>query len=320
MLQPALAVPQVGTPKPMIAIACPGQGSQKPGFMHSWLELPQYRKDIELMSDAIGLDLIAHGTKSDEDTIRNTEIAQPLIVAASIATANLIDFGRADAVVGHSVGEVAAGYVAGVLSMTDAIRLVNLRGQAMARAAKTSEETSMAAILGGEPEQIVAHLAKFNLTPANYNGSGQIVAAGLKADIELMLQDPPPMAKVIPLSVSGAFHTKFMQPAVAELQKHIAEITPMQPKTKLFSNQKGQLVPTGEKFLDLLVGQVANPVRWDLCMQAMSSNGIRAVIELSPAGTLAGLIKRGMEVDNLIALREPADLESANYALSGARE
>jgi [acyl-carrier-protein] S-malonyltransferase len=304
----------------MIAIACPGQGSQKPGFMSSWLEIPSYRQDIEIMSDEIGLDLIRHGTTSDEDTIRDTAIAQPLIVAASIASANLLNLENVDAVVGHSVGEVAAGYVAGVIKMTEAIRLVNIRGQAMARAAKTSEETSMAAILGGEPKQIVAHLAKYNLTPANYNGSGQIVAAGLKSDFEAMQQDPPPMAKVIPLAVSGAFHTKFMEPAVAELQKHIEQIKPINPRTMLLSNQKGQLVTTGQKYLDLLVGQVANPVRWDLCMKTMSKNGIGVVIELSPAGTLAGLVKRGMELSNLITLRDPIDLEQANYALSGARE
>lgn len=275
---------------------------------------------MEMMSDEIGVDLIRHGTTSDEDTIRDTAIAQPLIVAASIACANLLNLENADAAVGHSVGEVAAGYVAGVISMTEAIRLVNLRGQAMARAAKTSAETSMAAILGGEPKDIVAHLAKYNLTPANYNGSGQIVAAGLKSDFEAMQQDPPPMAKVIPLSVSGAFHTKFMEPAVAELKKHVTEIKPMSPKRMLFSNQKGQIVASGEKFLDLLVGQVANPVRWDLCMKAMTKNNISVVIELSPAGTLAGLIKRGMDVRNLITLREPSDLDQAKYALSGASE
>ena len=302
----------------MIAIACPGQGSQKPGFMSSWLELPSYRKDIEMMSDVIGLDLIRHGTISDEDTIRNTEIAQPLIVAASIASANLLDIKGAGAVVGHSVGEVAAGYVAGILNMEQAIQLVNLRGQAMSRAAKTSQETSMAAILGGEQDEIVQHLAKFNLTPANYNGSGQIVAAGLASDIKELIQNPPQMAKVIPLSVSGAFHTSFMQPAVAELEKYTQDLEPQDPMMTVFSNQKGQVVSTGEKYLELLVGQVANPVRWDLCMKAMSKKGVRVVIELSPAGTLSGLVKRGMELSNLVTLREPSDIDYANQVL-GAR-
>jgi [acyl-carrier-protein] S-malonyltransferase len=302
----------------MIAIACPGQGSQKPGFMSSWLELPSYREDIEMMSDVIGLDLIRHGTISDEDTIRNTEIAQPLIVAASIASANLLEIKSADAVVGHSVGEVAAGYVSGILNMEQAIELVNLRGQAMSRAAKTSQETSMAAILGGEQDEIVQHLAKFNLTPANYNGAGQIVAAGLASDIKELIQDPPKMAKVIPLSVSGAFHTKFMQPAVSELEKYTQEIIPQEPKMTIFSNQEGQEIGSGVEYLNLLVGQVASPVRWDLCMKEMSKKGVRAVIELSPAGTLSGLVKRGMELDQIVALREPADLETARNVL-GAR-
>ena len=302
----------------MIAIACPGQGSQKPGFLNSWLELPQFRKDLETMSDAIGMDLIHYGTVSDEETIRNTEIAQPLIVAASIATANLLNLKGASATVGHSVGEIAAGYVAGILSMTESIQLVNIRAQAMSRAAKTSKETSMAAILGGEEMEIVNHLAKFNLTPANYNGSGQIVAAGLKSDIEQLLQDPPSMAKVIPLSVSGAFHTSFMQPAVEELSEYASKLDPAEPQMQIFSNQKGQLVDSGKNYLDLLVGQVANPVRWDLCMRAMSQENIRVVIELAPAGTLAGLVKRGMELSNLVALRSPDDVEIANQVLLGA--
>lgn len=301
----------------MIAIACPGQGSQKPGFITSWLEIPSFRDDMEVLSDAIAMDLIKHGTTSDEETIRNTEIAQPLIVAASIATANLLEVSGAEVVVGHSVGEVAAGYVAGVLEMTDAMKLVNLRAQAMSRAAKSSAETSMAAILGGDQDSVVSHLKRFNLTPANYNGSGQIVAAGLKADIEALQQDPPAMAKVIPLSVSGAFHTSFMQPAVSELAGFAKQLAPANPKIKLLSNQKGQLVDTSDRYLELLVGQVANPVRWDLCMSEMTKLGVKTVIELAPAGTLTGLVKRGMEVSNLIALRDPSDLDFAREVLSG---
>lgn len=302
----------------MIALACPGQGSQKSGFMSSWLELPSYKKDIEIMSNIIGMDLALHGTKSDEEIIRNTEIAQPLIVAASIATANLLRSENANVVVGHSVGEVAAGYVAGILSMEQAIKFVELRGRAMARAAKTSEETSMVAILGGEQAEIVAHLERFNLTPANYNGSGQIVAAGLLTDIKEFMYEPPKMAKVIPLSVSGAFHTKFMQSAVFELEKYSEELLPENPRIKILSNKKGQLVKSGREYLDLLIGQVANPVRWDLCMKSMSRMGVKVVIELSPAGTLSGLVKRGMDLSNLITLRGPEDLDYANDVLLGA--
>ena len=303
----------------MIVIACPGQGSQKPGFMSVWLEIDSYRQDIEMMSEAIGLDLVKHGTVSDEETIRDTQIAQPLIVAASIASANLLNLDKAAGVAGHSVGEVAAGYVAGILNQTDAINLVNLRGQAMARAAKLSSGTAMAAVLGGEESEVLAKLAEYDLTPANYNGAGQIVAAGLKSSIDKLIQNPPAMAKVIPLSVAGAFHTKYMEPAVAELTEFTNSITPSDPKKIIWSNQSGQRINSGVEYLDLLVGQVANPVRWDLCMKSMNEQSVNGLIELSPAGTLAGLAKRGMQLTEIVSLKEPADIERANNLLSGEK-
>jgi [acyl-carrier-protein] S-malonyltransferase len=295
----------------MLVFLAPGQGSQKPGFMSSWLEIPEYRSNIERYSEEISLDLIKHGTLSVEETIRDTAIAQPLIVAASIASAALLDSVNVSGVAGHSVGEVSAAAVSGILSATQAMQLVNIRAQAMARAAASSEPTGMAAVLGGEVDVVVARLTELGLSPANYNGAGQIVAAGSKKAIAELVAEGPSGAKVIPLSVAGAFHTHYMQPAVSELESFTSGLGLSNPNLKLWSNQNGQVVSTGSEFINLLVGQIANSVRWDLCMDAMVKAGVTAVIELSPAGTLAGLAKRGMPGVEIVALKEPTDLEYA---------
>lgn len=295
----------------MLVFLCPGQGSQKPGFMTSWLEIPPYKTKLEEFSETISLDLIKHGTLSDEETIRDTAIAQPLIVAASLATAALLESANVSGVAGHSVGEVVAASIAGVLTESDALKLVDTRAKAMAKAAASGEATSMAAILGGETATVIARLSELGLSAANYNGAGQIVAAGSKAGIEKLAADGLEGSKVIPLSVAGAFHTSHMQPAVGELEQFVSSLTISNPEMSLWSNQNGQMVSSGQEFLNLLVGQIANSVRWDLCMDAMVASGVTAVIELSPAGTLAGLAKRGMPGVRIVALKEPKDLEAA---------
>ncbi len=299
----------------MIALLCPGQGSQKPGFMNSWLEIPEYKNNMEQLSDVIGLDLIMHGTVSDEGTIRDTAIAQPLIVAASIATANLLELFEVSAVAGHSVGEVAAGYVAGILSEADAMKLVQVRANAMAKAAKSSD-TGMAAVLGGEVEVVLETLKNHNLTPANYNGAGQIVAAGSAEAIRELVANPPTGAKVIALSVAGAFHTSYMESAVSELADFANGINVSDPNKTIWSNHEAEEILSGEDYIEKLVGQVANSVRWDLCMGAMTKAGVTGVIELSPAGALAGLAKRGMPGVEIVALKEPTDLDAAREMIA----
>lgn len=300
----------------MLVILAPGQGSQKPGFMSSWLELPVFRSKLEEFSEAISLDLIKHGTLSDEETIRDTAIAQPLIVSASIATAALLETANVSGVAGHSVGEVSASAIAKVLTDTQAMQLVNVRAKAMAQAAASSEVTSMAAVLGGEVDTVIARLNELGLSAANYNGAGQIVAAGSKAGIDKLVAEGPQGSKVIPLSVAGAFHTSYMLPAVSELESFTSSLEISNPQINLWSNQNGQLVSNGIEFVSLLVGQVANSVRWDLCMESMVQAGVTSVIEVSPAGTLAGLAKRGMPGVEIVALKEPKDLEAAQDLLN----
>ncbi len=293
----------------MRILMCPGQGSQSEGFLTNWFELvPGFEEKIKELGEAAGKDLIALGTTSSEEEIKATENAQPLIVAASIAAARIaLKVSEFDGVVGHSVGEFAAAAIAGVISDTDAMRLVAVRANAMADAAKLSQ-TSMAAILGGEEADVLAALASAGLHAANFNGAGQIVAAGAKQAIEQLAADPPAKARVIELKVAGAFHTDYMQPAVALLADAAKGVATNNPSVALWSNVDGRQVHSGEAFLASLISQVSNPVRWDLCMASMDQLGA-TLVELPPAGALAGLAKRGMPNSQAIALKTFSDLE-----------
>jgi [acyl-carrier-protein] S-malonyltransferase len=300
----------------MIVVVCPGQGSQAPGFLTPWLELPSFKNSLLSMQEASGIDLVTHGTVSDADTIRDTAIAQPLIVAAGVATlaAMLVGKSAADVgiagVSGHSVGEITAAVVAGVFDAETGIKFVNERGKAMAKAAAL-EVTSMAAVLGGDQSEVEAKLASLELEPANYNGSGQIVAAGTAAAIAELQANPVAGTRVIPLQVAGAFHTRFMKPAVETLRDYSKTIQIADPAISLWSNNGGRKISSGSEFVELLVNQVSSPVRWDLCMESMVNAGVTGIIELAPAGTLVGLAKRAMPGIESVAVKTPENLEAA---------
>lgn len=300
----------------MIVVVCPGQGSQTPGFMLPWLDLPAFRSSIESMQSASGIDLVAHGTVSDADTIRDTSVAQPLIVSAGVATlAALFDANgtvseKISGVAGHSVGEITAAVASGIFTAEQGIKFVKERGDAMALAAGF-EPTSMAAILGGDQSVVEARLAELDLEPANYNGGGQIVAAGAAAAIGELQASGPAGARVIPLQVAGAFHTRYMAPAVSTLAAYAAGLTVADPITKLWTNAGGRAVDSGAAFVELMVNQVKSPVRWDLCMAAMVEAGVTAMIEVSPAGTLVGLAKRSMPGVETLAIKSPENLDAA---------
>ena len=300
----------------MIVVVCPGQGSQTPGFLNPWLELPSFKSSLLAMQEASGIDLVTHGTVSDADTIRDTSVAQPLIVAAGVATLAAMLDGKSAAeagiagVSGHSVGEITAAVVSGVFDAETGIQFVNQRGQAMAKAAAL-EATSMAAVLGGDQAEVEAKLASLELEPANYNGSGQIVAAGTVAAIAELQANPVAGTRVIPLQVAGAFHTRFMKPAVETLREYSKLIRINDPSIALWSNNGGRKVASGAEFVELLVNQVSSPVRWDLCMAAMVEAGVTGIIELAPAGTLVGLAKRAMPGIQSVAVKTPENLEAA---------
>ena len=297
----------------VIVVVAPGQGSQTPGFLAPWLELDGVRERLESLGEAAELDLVSLGTTADADTIRRTEIAQPLIVAAGIVTAAALQR-SIGAVAGHSVGEVTASVVSGVLSDVDGMRLVAVRGRAMAQAA-AAVPTGMAAVVGGDEAVVVAHLTELGLTPANRNGASQIVAAGELSAIETLRAEPPAGARVIPLQVAGAFHTSFMTSAVDALRAFAGTLSPADPSGRLWTNHDGSEVASGTAFLDLLVGQVASPVRWDRCMESFAGAGITGLVELAPAGTLTGLAKRALKGVPTVAVKTPADLAAAQDLL-----
>ena len=303
----------------MLAIVCPGQGSQTPGFLAPWLELPAFRARLESLSDVAGVDLVAHGTTSDAETIKDTAVAQPLIVGAGLATAAVLlpdgPAGTVGVTAGHSVGEITAAAFAGVLSDHDAMVFVRERGTRMA-AASAVTPTGMSAVLGGDPTEVAAVLERHGLTAANANGAGQTVAAGTLGQLAALAADPPAKARVIPLQVAGAFHTHHMSPAVEALGELAPDFDVSDPGVTLLSNRDGTAVGSGGEALGRLVQQVSNPVRWDLCMQTMVEQGVTTLIELSPAGTLVGLAKRGMPGVTTLAVKTPEDLAAAQQLIS----
>ncbi|MGZ4609119.1 MAG: acyltransferase domain-containing protein [Actinomycetes bacterium] len=300
----------------MLVIVAPGQGAQAPGFLTPWLELPHFEDRLRWLSACAGLDLMHYGTEADADAIRDTAVAQPLLVAAGLLGALEIfphpsdAFHVVGAAAGHSVGEITAAAGTGVISAEQAMVLVRERGRAMADAAAL-KPTGMTAVLGGNPDEVRASLDKHVLTPANENGAGQVVAAGTLEQLEAFKADPPAKARLIPLSVAGAFHTEHMSPAVETLGRYARAVSVHDPRTPLISNRDGEVVQTGHEVLERIVTQVSNPVRWDLCMKAMGDLGVTGVIEVPPAGTLTGLIKRALPGVETVALKTPADLEAA---------
>ena len=317
----------------MLLLAAPGQGAQTPGFLGEWLELPGFADRLGALSELAGCDLIRFGTTADAEEIRDTAIAQPLLVAAAVtAAAELLGgAGHTDeladaalaagvgATAGHSVGELAAGAIAGTLSAEDAVRLVRVRGQAMAQAA-AAEPTGMTAVLGGDEQDVLASIEAHGLTPANVNGAGQIVAAGTLEQLAAFAADPPPRARLRPLSVAGAFHTSHMAPAVGALRAAADGMAVRSPALVLLSNRDGAVVSSGSDWMERIVTQVSAPVRWDRCMQAMADLGVTALIELPPAGTLTGLARRGLPGVKTVALKTPGDLDEARAMLAAEHD
>jgi [acyl-carrier-protein] S-malonyltransferase len=316
----------------MLVIAAPGQGAQTPGFLAPWLELPGVADRIAAWSDLAGCDLVMAGTTGTADEIRDTAVAQPLLVAAALAAAwalapvgtvsearegSVVPEAREDSTVvaGHSVGELAAGAMAGIVTPDDALALVGVRGRAMAQAAAATA-TSMTAVLGGAEPDVLAAIDECGLTPANINGAGQIVAAGTVEQLAAFAASPPPGARLRPLAVAGAFHTSHMAQAVGALREAAAFISPRDPAMTVLSNRDGAIVRTGAEWIERIVTQVSAPVRWDACMATMSSLGVTAFLELPPAGTLTGLARRALPGVEVLAVKTPDDLGPARELLT----
>ncbi|MGC0416722.1 ACP S-malonyltransferase [Embleya sp. AB8] len=300
----------------MLVLVAPGQGAQTPGFLAPWLDLDGVADRLRWWSAVTGLDLIHYGTKADADEIRDTAVAQPLLVASGLVATLALFPNPADAArvvgatAGHSVGELTAAAGTGILSAESALTLVRERGRAMAAAAAVTR-TGMSAVLGGDRETVLAKIAEHGLTPANLNGAGQIVAAGTLEQLAAFAADPPEKARVRPLAVAGAFHTEHMAAAVSRLAELVPGVTVRDPRTPFISNSDGAVLHDGHDVVKRLVTQVSNPVRWDLCMETMKNLGVTGLIEVAPAGTLTGLAKRALPGVATVALKTPDDLEAA---------
>ena len=297
----------------MLALLAPGQGAQTPEFLTPWLADATSRALVENWSNLIDLDLVELGTTADADEIRETSHAQPLLLAAGLISSLQTFAGQNisfDYFAGHSVGEITAASLAQSFDGDCAMTLVNVRARAMSAAA-TGSNSGMSAVLGGEREIVVAALLALGLTPANENGGGQIVAAGSLDALALLAENPPAGARVRPLQVSGAFHTSVMQPAVTKLADAAREITVIDPVAPVISNRDGAIITGGDELMARIVGQVAGPVRWDLCMETLAAQGVTGVIEVAPGGTLTGLIKRAQPGIELFAIKSPEDIAGA---------
>ena len=298
----------------MIALLAPGQGAQSPGMLAAWLELPGADERIGRWSEAAGLDLRRLGTTADADEIKDTAVTQPLVVALSLLVfeqlSRRVQLPAGLVAAGHSVGELAAAAIAGALSTDDAVALAAARGREMA-AACALEPTAMAAVLGGNEDEVLARLAELGLDPANRNATGQIVAAGPAAAIDELEARPPAGTRVTRLAVAGAFHTRFMTPAREALAARAAHVNVTDPRYTLLSNADGAAVTGGSRVLARLVAQVSAPVRWDACMAALRERGVTAAIEFPPGRTLTGMIKRELKGMTTLAIKQPEDLDKA---------
>jgi [acyl-carrier-protein] S-malonyltransferase len=300
----------------VLVIVAPGQGAQTPGFLLPWLEDTGFARRFEWLSTVAGLDLVHYGTEADAEAIRATEVAQPLLVATGLVAALELfphpsdAFERIGAVAGHSVGEIGAAAGARVITAEQAMVLVRERGLAMARAAAQTP-TGMTAVLGGDRDEVLDALARHGLTPANDNGPGQVVAAGTLEQLAALKDDPPAKARLVPLSVAGAFHTHHMAPAVEHLGDLARSVSTHDPRTRLISNRDGQVVHDGREVLRRMVGQIAHPVRWDLCLETMEDLGVTGILEMPPAGTLTGIAKRALKGVETFALKTPDQLDDA---------
>ena len=301
----------------MLVLVCPGQGSQTPGFLAPWLELPGFRDRMQWLSTVAGIDLVTHGTESDAETIKDTAIAQPLIVGAGLISLLALFEHPADGFrlvaggAGHSVGEITAATAAGVISAEQAMVFVRERGRLMAEASALTP-TGMSAVVGGDSDEVAQVLLKHGLVLANNNGGGQVVAAGTADQLRALSADPPTKARVIPLQVAGAFHTDHMAPAAKELGALARAMSTHDSRSRLVSNRDGTVVHSGREVLERLVTQVSRPVRWDLCMETFKDLGVTGLIEIPPAGALANMAKRGLPGVEVLALKSPDQLSEAH--------
>jgi len=291
----------------------PGQGSQSAGMLSSWLQVDDSLNLIKQFSEICEIDLLELGTTADQSEVTATNNAQPLLASLAFLSAKNLTWEKYQGIIfsGHSVGELSACSLAGFYSTQDAMQLVAVRGNAMAEAAMSSQATGMSAVLGGKKEEVIEHIQKYNLVPANVNSEGQIIASGLLADLERLANNPPDSTKVRKLDVAGAFHSEFMKPAEVKLAQKFNQINLNEPGFRYISNKDGGVVTESSDLKNRLVSQISSPVRWDMCQATMKDHGVTGMLELAPGGVLTGIAKREMPGVELFAIKSPEDITAA---------
>ncbi len=291
----------------------PGQGSQTSGMYSTWITDVANKEIIAKYSDLINLDLFHYGTSATQSEITATNIAQPLLTALAFMTFSKLEVNSNSNIIysGHSVGEFSAASLAGFYPDKTAMKLVNVRGKAMAEAAASNSATGMSAVLGGDKVEVIKHIEQFDLVPANVNSNGQIVASGLLTNLEKLSENPPASTKVRKLEVAGAFHSQFMKSAESELEKEFAQAEVTDSSSSFISNKDGQIVKDSSELKNKLITQITSPVRWDLCQAKMIELGVTGMLELAPAGVLTGIAKREMPGVELFAIKSPEDIPGA---------
>ena len=291
----------------------PGQGSQTSGMYSTWITDTANKELIAKYSDLINLDLFNYGTSATQSEITATNIAQPLLTALAFMTFSKLEVNSNSNIIysGHSVGEFSAASLAGFYSDKTAMKLVNVRGKAMAEAAASNSATGMSAVLGGDKAEVIKHIEQFDLVPANVNSNGQIVASGLLTNLEKLSENPPASTKVRKLEVAGAFHSQFMKSAESELEKEFTQGEITDSNSSFISNKDGQIVKDSSELKNRLITQITSPVRWDLCQAKMIELGVTGMLELAPAGVLTGIAKREMPGVELFAIKSPEDIPGA---------
>ena len=291
----------------------PGQGSQSEGMLSSWLKDDDSLNLIKQFSEICEIDLLELGTTADQSEVTATNNAQPLLASLAFLSAKNLTWEKYQGIIfsGQSVGELSACSLAGFYSKQDAMQLVAVRGSAMAEAATSSQATGMSAVLGGKKEDVIEHIQKYNLVPANVNSEGQIIASGLLTDLERLAENPPDSTKVRRLDVAGAFHSEFMKPAEVKLVQQFNQINLSEPRYRYISNKDGSVVTESSDLKNRLVSQISSPVRWDMCQATMKDLGVTGMLELAPGGVLTGIAKREMPGVELFAIKSPEDITAA---------
>jgi [acyl-carrier-protein] S-malonyltransferase len=282
-------------------------------MLSSWLQDDESLTLVNQFSEICEINLLELGTTSDQSKVTATNNAQPLIASLAFLSAKKLTWEKYQGIIfsGHSVGELSACSLAGFYSMQDAMQLVAVRGNAMAEAAMSSQATGMSAVLGGKKEDVIEHIQKYNLVPANVNSEGQIIASGLLTDLERLAENPPDSTKVRRLDVAGAFHSEFMKPAEAKLAQQFNQVNLNKPRYRYISNKDGSVVTESSDLKNRLVSQISSPVRWDMCQATMKDLGVTGMLELAPGGVLTGIAKREMPGVERFAIKSPEDITAA---------